>query len=479
MTATAGKFVKSILKFSVGSWISALIALVSVPIVTRFFSPEEFGKINMFVMAFGIIAAFVGLSMDQSYVRFFKETDNDRDRKKILTQCIAVVLCIFLLFIIVNIFFGEKISYYLFDEINSVLIYVALPIAVICSIISNYQSTYFRMSENALGYTVISVLIVLANKVSMIGATFYVSNYTVGVVFMVIAMLLLVLAYFVFSPKSFSINFPILRKQEIKPLLSYALPLFPVTIIVLLNNFLIRFMLKDYVSYDALGVFVAAFTIANILSLIQTGFQVYWPPFFFVNYNKEQVLIKKIHSTISFVMIAFALLIILFSDILFLILGDEYREGRAIFAFLLIYPVTYTIYVTTIGGIQLSKKTKYQLYSVLASVICSLILGYILIPKIGIVGAAVANALSGVVFLLIGTYYGQKFYKSTEKFYRTLIALAILFIAAVVSYYINDTLVRNCVILGLLFILIILYADTINQMKRLCKNNNIRLMLFK
>lgn len=474
MTTSAGKFLTSILKFSVGSWVSALIALISVPIVTRFFSPEEFGKINMFVMASGVIAAVVSLSMEHSYIRFFKEAKDEDARKKILTQCIAMMLCVCILFLVVNVFWGASLSYSLFGEINPLLIYVALPISVICSIILSYQSSFFRMKEQALGFTIISVLIVLANKLSMIGAAFYAPTYTIGVSFMALSLLVLVLAYLIFCPKSLSITFPILKKDELKPLLKYSLPLLPMTIIVLLNNFLIRFMLKDYVSYTALGVFVAAFTIANVLSLIQAGFNIYWPPFFFNNYNKEQALIKKIHSAISLIMVTFALLIILFSDLLFLILGDEYREGKAIFAFLLIYPVTYTIHVTTSGGIQLSKNTKYQLYSVLMSVICSIVACYILIPHIGIVGAAIANALSGVVFLLVGTYYGQKFYPSTEKFYRTLIALVILFIAAVASYYISGALPRNCVILGLLSILFLLYADTINQIKKIARQLLIR-----
>lgn len=37
-------FLRSMMKFSVASWLQAAIAFISVPIVTRAFSPDEFGK---------------------------------------------------------------------------------------------------------------------------------------------------------------------------------------------------------------------------------------------------------------------------------------------------------------------------------------------------------------------------------------------------------------------------------------------------
>lgn len=458
---TANKFLSSILKFSVASWLSAGIALISIPIVTRFFTPEEFGKINMFIMAMGIIAAVVGLSMEQSYVRFFKETESEQGRKTILTQCIAVVLCCFALFLISNLFLGRWLSFYLFGEMNPILIYVALPLMVLLTIIMYYQSTYFRMSEKVVGYTVISILGVLANKVAMVGAAFYEPNYTMGLIFTTISFFLLVLFCCVFSPASFSINFPKIKSVEVKPLLKYAVPLVPVAFIALLNTFVIRFMLKDYVSYSALGIFVAAFTIANVITLVQSGFNVYWVPFMFANYKTEQAFIKKIHSAISFVMVAFALLIILFSDLIFLVLGDSYRSGQNIFAFLLIYPVVYTISETTSCGIAISKKTYLHIYIVLISFLGSIGLAFWLIPLYGILGAAMANGLGGILFLGMRTYYGQREYQSVERFYRTILASFILIIAGFINYYTENLICRTLFLLGLLMCLFFMYRDVL------------------
>ena len=39
--------INKFLSFSIGSWISIIIAIVTTPITTRLLSPEEYGKFSM------------------------------------------------------------------------------------------------------------------------------------------------------------------------------------------------------------------------------------------------------------------------------------------------------------------------------------------------------------------------------------------------------------------------------------------------
>ncbi|MEG2336548.1 MAG: oligosaccharide flippase family protein [Bacteroidales bacterium] len=478
MATTANKFLNSILKFSVASWVSAGIAFISIPIVTHFFSPEEFGKINMFTMAMGIIVSLIGLSMEQSYVRFFKEVETEIERKKILTQCIAVVGCGFLVYLIANLFLGKWLSYYLFDEMNFWLVYIAMPLTVLFTIVMSYQSFYFRMSEMALGFAIISILGVLANKVAMVGAALISPNYTMGVLFMTLSLGLLVVGYCIFAPRSFNIFLPKLEKKEVMPLLKYALPLAPVAFIVLLNTFVIRFMLKDYVSYSALGLFTAATSIAGVLSIVQAGFVSYWVPFLFANYKTQQVFIQKIHSVITLLMVVVSLLIIMFSDIFFLVLGESYRASKSIFPFLLIQPVTNTILYTTYCGIAISKKSYLQTIASLFTFIFSTALAIILIPKFGILGAALSNAGMGLCFFYCMSYFGGREYQSTERFWRTTLTLGVLIVACIVNYMAISAMYKNIVFFLLLLFVMVMYVDVLSRLSSYLKiiklNNKIK-----
>jgi len=458
------------MKFSVASWLQAAIAFISVPIVTRAFSPEEFGKINMFTLAVTIISILVGLSMDQSYFRFFNENNSEDSRKKMLTQFIGICCIMYVIFLLLNFLFGRLLSVYLFGEYNGLLIYLALPIMVAMTIISSYQQIYFRMSENALGYTVLSVFIVFATKISLVFAALFQSTYTLGILFIVLGLSLTSIGCKVFSVKSFEVNIPVINKKQIIPYLQYSLPLLPVAVIAFFNSFIIRFLLKDYISFAALGIFTASMTIAGLLSLIQSGFTSYWTPFMYANYKTENALIKKIHSGVSFLMISFALLLIVFSDLIFIILGGEYRGGKNIFALLLISPVVYTISETTCYGIYINKKTHLQFYATIYSFFVTTLLGFTLIPYYGIFGAGIANAAGGIVFFIARTYYGLKEYKSAERLLRTYIAIGIVILAGLINYWISDIYTRSILNVALLLIIFLMYQDILRVLHTLFSN---------
>lgn len=469
---TGVSFLKSMLKFSLGSWVQAAIAFISVPIVTRAFSPEEFGKFNMFTLAVSICSIFVGLSMEQSYFRFFKEKDSLNDKKKMLTQCIAVCLLAFIIFLIFVVIFGNSLSNYLFGEINQNVIYIALPLMVLLTIFMSYQSIYFRMSENATGYFIFGVLSVIANKIFMILSALYNPTYTVGIYFTVLGVSMVAVGYKIFCKNSFDIYLPIFKKNEALPYIKYSFPLIPVAIIGFLNVAVVRVLLKDYLSYTALGIFTAAITVAGLLSLIQTGFTIYWTPFMYNNYKTELKLIKKVHSGITFAMITMAILIILFSDIIFLILGEKYRLGKSIFAFLLITPVVETISLTTCYGIFINKKTHLHIYSATISFAINAIIGFLLIPKIGILGAAIANATGGIALFLARTFLGLREYNSVEKFSRTIYSIIILIIASYINYIITNVIYRDVSIIILLFLVGFMYRDIVRLGINLIKKGN-------
>lgn len=470
MNGKSGVFLKSLVKFSVASWIQAAIALISVPIITRIFSPEEFGKINMFTLSVSILSILVGLAMDQSYVRFFKEYDSDSSRKKMLTQLISICsisysVCISLIFI-----FGKSLSEYLFGEFNFLVIYICLPLMILATVVLLYQSLYFRMNENALGYGILSVLTVFSTKIFLVCAALIQPTYTLGILLTVIGTSILVFSYKLFYPQSFEINKLKLNKEQIVTYFKYSLPLLPVAIIVFLNRATIRLLLKDFVSYTALGIFTASITVAGLLQIIESGFRVYWTPFMYSNYKTENALIKKIHSGITLIIISFSLLIILFSDLIFLLLGEEYRSGKSIFALLLIAPVAYTISETTCYGIYINKKTRLQFYCTVFTFIANIIIGLLLIPSLGIFGAAITNAVGGLVFFISRTYYGLKEYNSAEKLSRTFIALGILILCASINYCITDILLRDLLISSLLILLIYIYKDIISKLHQILRN---------
>jgi O-antigen/teichoic acid export membrane protein len=89
-------------------------------------------------------------------------------------------------------------------------------------------------------------------------------------------------------------------------------------------------------------------------------------------------------------------------------LGIEYRNAASIFVFLLFIPIFYTISETTTLGIMFSKRTIFNLYVSIISVVTNVIGNYLLIPYLGAKGAALSTAISYLLFFIARTLFSRK-----------------------------------------------------------------------
>ena len=117
------KFLKKIFGFSMGPFASALLGVILVPIITRFISPEEYGKANMFSVAQGLLSALIYMGMDQAYAREFSAVKDNRENLLInamlLPMGLAAVIAVGLVLLkswVSNLLFGnanEALAIYL------------------------------------------------------------------------------------------------------------------------------------------------------------------------------------------------------------------------------------------------------------------------------------------------------------------------------------------------------------------------------
>ncbi len=80
---------KLFFKFSIGSWLSAVISLFTTPIVTALIMPTEFGKASMYTLAFNLVLQVVLLGADQSFARKFYQDSSETHQGKVLLNSVA------------------------------------------------------------------------------------------------------------------------------------------------------------------------------------------------------------------------------------------------------------------------------------------------------------------------------------------------------------------------------------------------------
>ena len=457
-------FVKAIFGFSLSTWINCIIEFVSTPIITYFFLPEEFGKISMFLVYVDLFLSFSYLGLDQTFTRFYNEPTGKNTKKSLLTICISGSTLSCILISTVVFVLRENLSLKVLNEYA-----LAVPVCISLSVFAQCLLRYFRltsrMQKNVTMFTVQSIVITWIKKISFIFVAFKAASAVPAIITITSCSIGVTLIFLLIRLKndfSFKCDYSI---SALKPLAFYSFPLILIEIITNLNNRISQLVLNEFTDKASIGIYSNAVTIASIIMVLQQGFAAYWTPFVYENYKTGQKLIEKVHHIITFLMTSLGLGIIIMQFPIYKILvSEQYWASRGIFAFLLVSPICYTIAETLGLGVHIAKKTYWHAIICAINIVLNVSGCVILIPRIGIVGAAIASAISAIVNMVLKTIIGERYYKCTSSYWRMIVSLVILLLAGTFNYCLQASMIKYIIFISLLFVEIIIYFKEVKTL---------------
>lgn len=436
---------KKLGQFSIGPIVGALIGFITVPIITYFISPEEYGKSSMFTLAISILQLFVFLGMDQAYTKRYYETVN---RSKLLTNAIFPAF-ILVMAIDLGLFLGKgKVAELLFGSSEEIICVYALIIILPGLAIEKFALMDIRMQQRGVLYSVMSILLKTLTLICIVTLFVQYQKSFRAIVFGTTVAQLIYSGILLFCVrKSFIIRASLLDWLEIKSLLKFGLPIVPVSIIGWALSGMDKVMLRGFCDYSELGMYEVAFKVVNIIGIAQTCFTSFWVPVAhqWNNDNVDKERFVYIGRLISLAMTGIFVLVLLFKNVIFFILADDYGQAVNIVPFLLIYPIMYTVSEVTVMGIYFKEKTLNLLFVSLAASIVNIALNCILIPKAGAIGASIATGVSYTVFFWIRTLISRRiWFKFPVKEY--IFITAILFVLSFCNIWIHGigVYIINC-----------------------------------
>lgn len=468
----AKSFVKNMLGFSMSTWIGFAISFFTIPIITRVFGPEAMGKINMFLTIVNLGTTVVLFGLDQAYTRFYYEGIEGRGNRLIFTYAWMVTTAVTAILAVAAFPFREKIAFEVVGEAKTI-IFICLVLCIYATAVLRLHSLNYRMRQDCIRFSIQSILIVICTKVAYIVCAGWDTTYYSAVLFNTGLTFLLMVVYCFLQKEArvASAKDLVFDKKVAGTMLKFGLPLMPASIISWLNTSISNLLIKQQLTFSALGIYSSALSIASLINLIQTGFNMYWTAFVYENYKTEHKKISAVHNYITYIMILFGMTILLFQDVIFLLLGESYRSSKTFFAFLLIAPICYTISESTGVGIAIAKKTQLNIIFILASLVVNAGGCLLLIPKFGSTGAAVASALGGFVYLAVRSVLGERYYKCVDSYVKSITGLVLMLAACVVNMYFSDVfLARIGLIVGLMVLLTIWYRKEVKTLFKLAMN---------
>lgn len=464
------KAIKQIFTFSISTWVNFLIGVLSTVLLTRLVSTELYGEINVFNTASATLMAIMCMGLDSSYIRFYNEPPSNNNRIQLAFKLIFLSLSVSVIAGVgITALFWKKFSFYIFGYANLCLT-ILLIVSVTSNLILRYYTITYRMTFNARQYTVQSILVQLITKFGFILAALVTFEINKVIGFSVIALFILVIIYSIKQKKDIIPSKIDLNYTGYLPVFKFAFFSAPTYIVLNLNSFFSQMIIRKAIDMNAVGVFASVNAFVAILNVLKGGFGTYWSAFMYANYKTEQKFIKKIHNYVMLILIVVFALIVCFKDVIYLMIGVQFHASKTFFSLLMIYPILNIALETTIYGLSIANKTQITLFIHTLSVAVNLVLSILLTQKYGLVGAAWASALSGILLFVCGTYWGQKYYPSIDSLKNTFIGMGFLFLIGILPVYIKSNLFLNIIMLGIILISCSFYIREILSIVKFAKN---------
>ena len=151
---------------------------------------------------------------------------------------------------------------------------------------------------------------------------------------------------------------------------------------------------------------------------MQAGFSTYWGPYVYAHYRDEQDRIGRVHDILNFMIFAFFCVLVMFEDVVFWIFPNK-RDALAIFPLLMLAVVFNILCEGTVYGNSIARKPWHDTIGIAVGAASNFLLCTLLVPGLGLPGAALALAASNGLAFLYRSVTGQMYYRTIPSFAKT------------------------------------------------------------
>ncbi len=416
-----------------------MISFFTLPILTKKMPMELYGVWSQITVTMGLIIPLVLLGFQTAMVNFFSgQKDNNQEKKNIFFFMSGIVIINLIVINTLTTTFSMPIGKFMFGSADFAsyvpLFGYLLSSEAIFELLVGYLRSEQKIKLLSGYYIIKSILRIGVLTLGLL--TFHVSLNDILLSLALLQILFVVVIYIkdVFELRSVAFN-KTPWSMRWKELMLFALPLVPLNIATWGNNFIDRYLVLHFTDIKQVGVYAVAYSLAAIAGLFYSilGFTLY--PKLAQLWNdgrKEEVaayLQKGIGYYLFLLIPSIASLTIMNESIIGIFSRWEYVSSWVVIFFLSVGIGLFGFYQIFFYITLLAKRSFANLLIMAASVMANIIINLVLIPQIGIVGAALATALSNGILaawtiLISRSAVAIKFPWSV--FYRLLTATAVL-----------------------------------------------------
>ncbi|SEH46570.1 Membrane protein involved in the export of O-antigen and teichoic acid [Ruminococcus flavefaciens] len=450
---------KNIGLLTLSSFSTKLLLFLLVPLYTNILTTTEYGINDLFYTTIGILVPVLTLNIQDAVMRF--SLDTKYDNNKVLSVGLRYLVFGSVIVIAVlglNYCFAFFEFQYIFKK-YAVYFFLMFFSQALSGLITAYARGIDRIADLSVSSVINSVIVIASNILFLVvfkwGLIGYFWANIIGPILQCV--------YLIFRIGILK-NFDI-RKTDLnvaKEMKTYSCPMIINTISWWVNNASDKYIVIYFLGLAANGVYSVAAKIPSILSVLQSIFAQAWTLSAVKDYDPEDKngFFAKTYATYNCAMTICCSVIIASDKILakYLYAKDFFSAWK--YAPWLTIAILFGAMSGYLGGLfSAVKDSKVFGRTTLMGAICNITLNLILVPVIGIIGAAIATTVSYCSVWISRMLYSKKYIKLKIKIQRDCFSYLLLVVQSVLLYYIDGIKLYSIEIILFLAIFVIYIKD--------------------
>lgn len=446
--------------YGVSTMIGRFINYILVPFYTNIFAPAEYGIISNIYAYIAILNILFTYGMDSSYLKFAKSKEFGDDKDNFSTPYISILttsVLFGLTFFIFKPFYAGLFS--VPEQFGYLVYYVGVILVLDALVVLPFLN--LRLENKPVLFATIKISNILLNvALNLILILLFNWGIEAIIVSNVLASALNILLLFPSIKSVFKIKF---NTELFKRTLKFGLPFLPAGIALMILQVIDRPIMLYLTNLETVGIYQANYRLGTFMMLFVLMFQYAWQPFFMKNSEDENAkeLFSKVLTYFTLAGTVMLVCLSLFIDKIVMmeffgksIIGKAYWSGLPIVPVVLLAYLFYGMYNIFSAGLYIKEKSGWvPLVSGIAAIV-NIGVNFLLIPVLGIMGAALATLLSYFV-MAAGIYLvSQNLFKIHYEYKKILIMLVTVIAIGSVYYYL---LIENQITIYIRFGLLLFF----------------------
>jgi O-antigen/teichoic acid export membrane protein len=378
--------------YGLGTLVSRFIAVLLLPVYTRYLSPADYGLIETLIALTAVLTVLLAGGVKSAFFRFYFDYKDEAGKRRVIRTSFWFTMVMGTAGLVACIALAGPISELLFDTSDHADLVRAAAVGLWAHINYEQMTSLFRVEQRSVAYLIATlinlgltvgatILLVVVLEKGPIGVI--VGNFTGTLI-----VYLLLLAYRR-EQLGFEWDRPLLREMN-----RFGMPLVPSGLFLWVLNFSDRFFLVKLSGAREVGLYSVGVRFASAIILLLAAFRTAWPAFAYSIDDDDEAA-----STYAFVLTYLVVITswislalgVLAPWLVQLLTTESFYDAERVVAPLSFAAVVFGGYMVVVVGIARVRKTRSNWIITGAAAALNVALNLLLIPEFGMMGAAAAT----------------------------------------------------------------------------------------